>query len=351
MDMAIGEIAQEVGGVVRGDENTRITGVNGVREAAAGDLTFIRAARYLPLLQDTQASAVLIEKVPEDCPIPAIEVAQPELAFAMVLRNVVAEQSTHPTGVHEFARVSSRAYVGANVALAAGVHVREGVRLEDGVVLYPGVYIGPGSVVGPGTVVHANVVIREGVEIGKRCVLHAGVVIGADGFGFAPVDDAWIKIPQVGGVIIGDDVEIGSNSCIDRATFGMTRIGRGTKIDNLVQIGHNVEIGEHCVVAGTVGIAGSAILGNHVRVGAGAGINGHIDIGDGAVIAGWAGVTKSVKPGQVVSGFPAVDHAVDLRVITAQQRTPELIRRMRRMERQIESLEKALHEQAENDKK
>jgi len=349
MDMTTGEIAQLVGGTVQGDGRVRIRGVNGIKEAQPGQLTFLREARYLPYLATTGASAVLVSETPPDCRLPVILVQQPDLAFAQVLRHCEQEQVKHPTGIHETAVIGRDVQLGQNVAIDAHVRLGGGCVLGDGVVLYAGVYVGRGTSVGADTVIYPNVTIREEIQVGARCVIHAGVVIGSDGFGFAPLDGAWQKIPQVGGVAIGDDVEIGSNTAIDRATFGQTRIGRGTKIDNLVQIGHNTQIGEHCVIAGMAGIAGSTVIGNHVRIGASAGIKGHIDIGDGATIGGRAGVTKSVAPGKVVSGFPAMDHNLERRVLVAQQRTPELLRRVRELERRLQALEDELHEQAEDD--
>jgi UDP-3-O-[3-hydroxymyristoyl] glucosamine N-acyltransferase len=206
-------------------------------------------------------------------------------------------------------------------------------------VLYANVYVGRGSELGADCVVYPNVVIRELCTVGERCILHSGAVIGSDGFGFAPFGGRWIKVPQVGRVVIGDDVELGSCTCVDRATFGETRIGNGTKIDNLCQVAHNVQIGEHCVMAGMSGIAGSARLGNQVRVGANSGIVGHLKIGDGATIAVRSGVTSSVEAGRTVSGFPSTDHAEQKRVMVAQRRVPELLRRVKELERKLQALE------------
>jgi UDP-3-O-[3-hydroxymyristoyl] glucosamine N-acyltransferase len=345
MDMTVGDIAQHVGGAVLGDPQIRISGVNSIQDALPGEITFVRASRYLPYLHTTRASAVLIAEPPEDCPpVTLILTPRPELAFAQLLPLCNLGQPPHPQGIHPAAVISPSAAMGQDVAVGACAHVAEECVVEDQVTLYSGVYVGKGARIGAGSVLYPNVVIREGTEIGARCIIHAGACIGSDGFGFAPIGGRWVKIPQVGRVVIGDDVEIGTNTAIDRATFGVTRVGRGTKIDNLVQIGHNVVIGEDCVLAGMVGIAGSAVIGNGVRIGAGAGINGHIDIGDGATVGAWAGVVKPVAPGQVVSGFPAMDHALERRILVAQQRSPELIRRVRQLEREVEELKKKLHE-------
>ncbi len=341
MGMTVGEIARLLGGTVQGDPETAITGVNGLKEAGPGDLCFVRNDTYLPQLHETRASAVLIPKPVEPLPLPAaIVTPQPEQAFVRVLHMFAAERSPRPpSGIHERAVVAPGAVLGANLSIGPGVCVEDGAVLGDGVVLYAGVYIGRGSAVGPDSVVYPNAVIREGVRIGARCVLHAGVCIGSDGFGFVPMGGSWMKIPQVGTVEIGDDVEIGSNTAIDRATFGVTKVGNGVKIDNLVQIGHNVQIGEHSVIAGMAGVAGSTVIGSQVRIGASAGINGHITLGDGASIAARSGVTRSVAPGQVVSGFPAMDHAQQRRVLVVQAQLPELARRVRQLEARLAALE------------
>lgn len=348
MKLTAHEIAEMIGGRVVGDPATPISGLNGIREARPGDLCFVRDARYAQFLPTTQASAVLIAAPPPDCPITAIQVDAPELAFARILHLFAAEQTAHPQGRHPTAVLAATALLGDNVALGPHVVIEEGARIGDRAILYAGVYVGRDCTIGPDTLIYPNVTIREGTEIGARCIIHAGAAIGSDGFGFAPIDGKWLKIPQAGRVILEDDVEIGSNTAIDRATFGITRIGRGTKIDNLVQVGHNVNIGENCAIAGQAGIAGSAIIAEGVRIGAQSGINGHIDIGAGATIAACAGVTKSIAPGAVVSGFPAMDHREETRIKASLRWVPELIRRVKQLERHIETLEAQLHGKTTN---
>jgi len=349
MDMSLGEIARLVGGQVVGDAELRISGLNGIREAGQGELSFVRGGRYLEYVRTTQASALLMTHAPEACPVSVVEVPQPDIAFAQLLPHFVRHELRHPEGIHPQAVIGERVQLGKGVAVDAFVRIADDAVIGDKSVLYSGVYIGRGVNIGPGCVVYPNVTIREGTVLGARCIVHAGASIGSDGFGFAPVGGSWMKIPQVGVVHIGDDVEIGANSCVDRATFGVTRIGDGVKIDNLVQIGHNCIIGEHTVIAGMAGIAGSTTIGAGVRVGPAAGINGHIEIGPGATVAARAGVTKSLEAGKIFSGFPAMDHNLDRRVLVAQQRVPELIRRLRQLERQVQALEEQLHEQAEDD--
>lgn len=339
MELTVGAIAEMVGGAVHGDPAVHVTGVNGIQEARPGDLTFVRAARYAAHLQTTQAAAVLMAEAPEGLPIPVIVVGAPDLAFAQVLQHFELEQRNHPTGIHHLALVEDGATLGKDVALAAHACVSAGATLGDGVVLYPGVFVGRDCHVGPNSILYPNVTLREGTRIGANTIIHANTAIGSDGFGFAPLGGQWMKIPQVGVVIIGDNVEIGSNTAIDRATFGETRIGSGTKIDNLVQIGHNVHIGEHCVIAGKTGIAGSAVIGDHVRIGAQSGVAGHLDIGAGATVAARSGVTKSIPPGAIVSGFPAMEHNRERRILAAQRRVPELIRRVKELERRLAALQ------------
>lgn len=339
MQLTVGAIAKMVGGTVHGNADTPVTGVNGIQEARPGDLTFVRAGRYAAFLETTKASAVLMAEAPVGLNIPVIVTDAPDLAFAQVLQHFELEQRQHPVGIHKRSEVEDGAVLGKDVALAAFSYVSAGSVLGDGVVLYPGVFIGRDCEIGAGTVLFPNVTVREGCKIGARCIIHANTAIGSDGFGFAPLGGQWMKIPQIGIVVIGDDVEIGSNSGVDRATFGETRIGTGTKIDNLVQIGHNACIGEHCVIAGETGIAGSAIIKDNVRIGAQSGVAGHLDIGAGATVAARAGVTKSIDPGAIVSGFPAMDHNKERRIIAAQRRTPELIRRVKELERRLAALQ------------
>lgn len=343
MSMTLEQIASLVGGRLVGDGSVQITGVNGLEEARPGELVFVRDAKYARLLGATRASGVLIAKAPEDCAIPAVEVSHPDVAFLMVLKHFEQALVVHPTGIHPAALVSPGATLGVNISLGPNVCIEDGAVIGDNTVLYAGVYIGRGTTVGADCVFYPNVVVREQCTIGARCMFQSGAIIGSDGFGFAPAGGQWIKVPQIGRVVIGDDVEIGSATCVDRATFGETRIGNGTKIDNLVQVGHNVQIGEHCVIAGTCGIAGSAKIGNHVRVGANSGVAGHITIGDGATIAARAGVVASVEPGRTVSGFPAIDHSEQRRVMVGQRKVPELLRRVKELERKLEALEDTQH--------
>jgi UDP-3-O-[3-hydroxymyristoyl] glucosamine N-acyltransferase len=350
MDLSVSQIAQLVGGVVEGDGELRITGVNGVQEAKPGELCFIRSAKYLPLLEESNASATLVSEKPANNKIPAIIVSNPDVAFAMVLQYCSQETILPDQGVHPSVVLAEDVSLGKDVAIDALVRVASGVSIGAGSIVYAGVYIGPGTKIGENVIIYPNVTIGADTEIGDRSIIHAGAVIGGDGFGFTQIDGRWVKIPQVGRVILEDDVDIGTNTAIDRATFGETRVGRGTKIDNLVQIGHNVRIGEDCAITGMSGIAGSTVLGNRVRLGAGSHINGHITIGDDAAVGAGSGVPKSLAPGETVWGYPiALEFGKGRRVATAQARVPELIRRVKKLERELSALRDEIDGETTND--
>ncbi len=349
MELTVEQIAQMVGGTIQGNPALSVTGVNGLNEAGEGELTFARSAKYFPQLKESRATAALVPTPVPDSEMTTICVSHPDVAFLMVLQHFAPEPGHPRAGVHKLAQIESDATVGVNISVGPFVCIESGATIGDNVVLYPGVYIGKHCVVGSDTVIYPNAVVREYCQIGARCIIHAGACIGSDGFGFAPVGGKWHKIPQTGIVSIGDDVEVGSNTAIDRATFGVTRVGTGTKIDNLVQIGHNVVIGEHCAIAGMAGVAGSAIIGNRVRIGANAGIIGHITVGDDVTVGGRSSVARSVEAGKTVSGFPAIDHDSQRRVLVAQQKTPEMLRRLAKLERRLQEFEDLIsHETTDN---
>jgi UDP-3-O-[3-hydroxymyristoyl] glucosamine N-acyltransferase len=338
-----------VGGRVVGDGITRITGLNGIREAESGDLTFLMDRRYFPYFSETQAAAVLVPENFDGAGRPVIHVANPYLSFTSLLERQRADSFQHPHGIHPSAVVNESATLGKNVTLDAHVTIEADCAIGDDVVIYAGVYVGRGTTIGAGTVIYPNVTIRDHTEIGARCTIHANTAIGSDGFGFLPVNGSLKKIPQVGRVIIGDEVEIGSNTAIDRAMCGETVIGTGTKIDNLVQVGHNVRIGKHCTISGSTGISGSARIGDYVTIGGQVGINGHVEIGDRVVIAARSGVTKSIPSNRVVSGFPAEDHALSKRIMSSQRNVPALQRRVRQLEKQLEEVLRHIHGKTTDD--
>ncbi|GMU93763.1 MAG: UDP-3-O-acylglucosamine N-acyltransferase [Candidatus Hydrogenedentota bacterium] len=339
MDMTLAEIAQIVGGTVVGDGSVRIHGLNGIREARNGELTFVADSRYGSYIDSTQASAILVSRRITCGPKPLIQVDDPRQALLILLSRMEADLFRSVPGIHPSAVVDKGAQLGRDVTIGAHAVISEGAKLGDGVTVGAGAYVGAHCRIDTQTIIKPNVTILDRVEIGARCILHSGSVIGADGFGFVEHDGVQVKVPQVGTVVIGDDVEIGANTCIDRATFGATRVGSGSKIDNLVQIGHNVQLGRNAIVCGNAGIAGSTLLGDNVIVGAGAGLAGHIEIGEGAKIAGYSGVTKSVPAGATVFGYPAVDAEKNRRMQAALRQLPDTLRRIRHLEQRIAQLE------------
>lgn len=350
MERPLHEIAEVVGGEVVGDSNVLITGVSGIREAKPGEITFIADSRYTDLLDETQASAVIVSsEVSRNGEKTLLKCANPRLAFVNLVNMWATDEIWHPTGIHPTSVIGENVKLGKNVAIHAYVVVEDGADIGDNVVIYPHTYIGRDCRIGNDTLVYHDVTIRERIAIGARVIIHSGARIGSDGFGFTSHEGVHHKELQIGSVVIEDDVEVGANVTIDRATFGLTRIGRGTKIDNLVQIGHNVTIGEHCIIVSLVGIAGSAQVGNGVTIAGQAGVAGHIKIGDNCVVAARAGVTKSIPPNSRVSGWPAVPHDKEQKVKASVRRLPDLFKRLRELEKRLASMEARLNGKTEDD--
>ena len=339
MDVTLDDLARLVGGKVTGDGKTVIRAVNGIREAGPGDITFLANSKYAPLLAATKASAVIVaDGTP--APIPTLSVRNPDLAFGKVAEHFGGASARPPAGVHPTAVVSPKATLGKNVSIGAGTVVEDGASIGDNSVLYPQVYVGTEATVGPDTLIYPQVVVRERCRIGARVILHSGAVIGSDGFGYATDKGVHHKIPQVGIVVVEDDVELGANVTVDRARFGRTVIGKGTKIDNLVQIGHNVVLGQGCLLVSQAGIAGSTRLGNYVVMAGQSGLIGHLDIGDGAIITAQSGLTKDVPAGAVMSGSPASDRRTHLKELAALSKLPEALQEIRKLRQEIEELRK-----------
>lgn len=350
MDMTVGEIAALVGGAVRGNASTRVTGVSGIREAGPTDLTFVSDPKYARYLEGTKAAGIIVPPGTLTNGKNLIEVPDPRLAVFALLKRIEAEQTWRPPGIHPTAAVSPTATIADGVVIDANATIGEGAVIDIGATIHAGAHIGRDCRVGAQTVIYQNVTIGHRVVIGTGCIIQPGAVIGADGFGYTEQGGVQIRIPQVGTVILEDNVEVGANSCIDRATFGATVIGSGTKIDNLVQIGHNVQLGRNCIVCGKAGIAGSTVLGDNVTIGAAAGVNGHIEIGEGATVAGFAGVTKSVKPGAIVSGFPAVEVERHRRKEASIRQLPDALRRIKSLEQRLAQLEGTLNGTPKDDR-
>jgi UDP-3-O-[3-hydroxymyristoyl] glucosamine N-acyltransferase len=339
----LAELARELGAELDGDGTIEIQGVAGIREARPGDVTFIANARYENYLGETRASAVICARTTQAAAIPLLRVDNPYLAFQRVVRIFRPDAHRPEPGIHPTAVIAPDAVLGAGVSIGPHCVIAAGARLGDRVVVMAGGYVGHSVTIGEDTFLYPHVTVREECAIGARCILHAGVVVGSDGFGFAFDAGRYHKVPQVGNVEIGDDVEIGANTTVDRATTHSTRIGDGTKIDNLVQIGHNVTVGRHGIIVAQAGISGSTELEDFVTIAGQSGIAGHLRIGTGATIAGQSGVVHSVEPKATVAGYPAIHHALWKRVMILLQRLPQLFKQTQTLERRVEKLEHERH--------
>jgi UDP-3-O-[3-hydroxymyristoyl] glucosamine N-acyltransferase len=337
----LGEIARYLDAELVGDPSVKITGVAGIQEARRGDLTFLANPKYAAFLASTSASAVIVgpSAGADLSSLPRIKHPNPYLAFARVLE-LFAGARDFPSGIHPTAVLAEGAEVEKSAYLGPQVVVESGARIKAGAVIMAGCFVGAGSEIGENSLVYPNVTIREDVTVGKNVILHSGTVIGSDGFGFAQDGAQHRKIPQIGSVEIGDDVEIGANVTIDRATLGVTRIGRGTKIDNLVQIAHNVVIGEDCIIAAQVGISGSTRIGDGSMLGGQVGVAGHVKIGNGAIIEGQSGVTKDLPEATTVFGCPAREIHRARRIEAHLSRLDLYVRRLKEVEQALEKMRK-----------
>jgi UDP-3-O-[3-hydroxymyristoyl] glucosamine N-acyltransferase len=328
------DIAQRLGGQVVGDGATRLTGFAQAGSAQAGDLTFAENAEYFAAAEQSAASAILVSGDFTSATKTLIKVANARVAFARVLPLFFPEKAP-AAGIHPTAVIAASARVAASAHIGPHCVVGEATVIGERCVLTGGNHVGDRARLGDDTRLFPNVVIYHDIVIGQRVRIHAGTVIGADGFGYVFDAGEHVKIPQVGNVVIGDDVEIGACVCIDRAALGSTVIGKGTKIDNLVQIAHNVVIGEHCLVLGQVGIAGSTRLGNYVTIASQSGVAGHLTINDRAIVMAKAGVMTDIPTGERYIGAPAGPDRQVKRQLIALQQLPELIKRVRELERRL----------------
>jgi UDP-3-O-[3-hydroxymyristoyl] glucosamine N-acyltransferase len=341
----LSELASFVGGEVIGDGSVSISGVSGLAEAEPGELSFYTGPRYRKQLATTRASAVLFagDELPPRSGVSYVRVEHPHLAFARASALFHPRHAPAP-GISPRAEVHPEARIDSGATVMAGAFVARGAHVGPRTVLYPGAYVGEGAEIGADCTLYPNVSVLEGCILGDRVILHASCVIGADGFGFAfdpsgPTGPRHFKVPQVGIVRIEDDVEVGACSCVDRATLGETVIGRGSKIDNLVQIAHNVKVGPLSILCAQAGVSGSSELGTGVVLAGQVGVVGHIRVGDMAKVGAQSGVAHDVPDGQVVSGSPAIDHKAWLKGAASQERLPELFKEMRQLKRRLEALE------------
>jgi UDP-3-O-[3-hydroxymyristoyl] glucosamine N-acyltransferase len=343
MQFTATQIAQIIGGTVDGNADIAVSSFGKIEEAKAGQLAFLANPKYEEYLYSTEADIIIVndaQVLKEPLKSTLIRVPDAYSAFALLLRQYQRLQDQQMVGIQEPVYIHATAKKGEDIFIGAFAYIGENVVIGDAVKIYPNAYIGNNVTIGEKTIIHPGVKIYHDCIIGSRVVIHAGTVVGGDGFGFAPQPDgSFKKIPQMGNVIIEDYVEIGSNSTIDRATMGSTIIKAGAKLDNLLQIAHNVEIGNNTVIAAQSGVSGSTKIGNNVMIGGQVGIVGHLTIADGSKINAQSGVSKSMKtPGQVVTGSPAHDYTAALRSQALMRKLPDLEKRVKELEEKAKKL-------------
>ncbi len=331
-EIRLSELAARIGARLAGADAV-VTGIAPIESAGPGEVTFLANPKYARFARDSGASGIIAREVVEGARAAFLISDNPYFAFACAVETFHPPTRPEP-GISPKASVDAGARLGRDVTVGAFAVIEEGASIGDRTVLFPGVVVGRGACVGDDSRLYPHVTLYDGVRVGSRVVLHAGCVIGSDGFGFAPTPAGYRKIPQVGTVEIEDDVEIGANTTIDRAALGVTRIARGTKLDNLVQVGHNVEIGRDTVIAAQSGISGSCRIGSRVMIGGQAGLAGHLEIEDGIMLGAKCGVPGTLRASEsrVWSGIPAMPHPTWLRMSTLLPKLPELFRRVRRLE-------------------
>ncbi|CAF0691858.1 UDP-3-O-(3-hydroxymyristoyl)glucosamine N-acyltransferase [Candidatus Methylacidithermus pantelleriae] len=336
----VGYLASLVGGEVVGNPEIAISGVADLASAQVGDISFLGNPRYTSLAFQTKASALVVDRHGPSCfPCTQIRVDSPSLAFSQIAALFLPAPARPEAGVHPLAFVAQDVELGQDVSVGPYAIVEKGVRIGPRTIVGAGSYIGPECQIGADCFLYPHVVIRERCVLGNRVTLHPGVVIGSDGFGYELIEGKHRKIPQLGSVQIDDDVEIGANTTVDRGRFGKTWIQEGCKIDNLVQIGHNVVIGKHCVIVAQTGISGSTTLGSYVTLAGQVGLAGHLHIGERAIITAQSGVAKDVPPGAIYSGSHARPAAETLRLEALYRKLPQLWKRVQQLEQRLEELE------------
>jgi len=339
MEITLGQLAIQLDGLlVGGGADALVLGAAGLDAVGEDMVTYATSERHLAEAEATSALAIIVPHAIEQSVKPLIQVDDPRAAFARALRLFDWRRPPFP-GIDQTAVIARSAAIHARAYIGPLAVVGEGVYIGDGAIIHPHAVIGDHVEVGAETVVYPGVAIYPRCTIGCRVIIHSGAVIGADGLGLHPGPDGWEKIPHLGTVIIEDDVEIGANTTIDRATSGKTLIGSGTKIDNLVQIAHNVRVGANCMIIAQVGIAGSAVIEDGVIIAGQAGVSDHLTVGAGVRLATRAVVTRNVPPGATVSGFPARDHAEELKYEAALRRVPDLLRKVKLLEQRVKELE------------
>ena len=333
--MNLGELASRLGAELRGDATIEVTGVKGIEEAGPTEVTFVANPRYTALARTTHAAAVLVGPEFPEIAAATLRIKNPYLAFSRTL-GLFYQPPAYAPGIHPTAVIDPTAAIGEGTHIGAYVVVGPQVRLGAHATLLPHVVLYPGVRAGSHFLAHAHAVVRENCELGDHVTLENGVIIGADGFGFAKNEAGhWEKIPQSGPVRLGSRVDVQANACIDRATVGATEIGDGSKVDNLVQIGHGSRVGENSLLCSQTGLAGSSVIGNNVILAGQVGIAGHCKVGDGVILTAQSAVSHDVPPGKMISGSPGFDNRVWLRAVAIFQRLPELLKRLDRVEKKV----------------
>jgi len=342
MTFPASQIALIVGGKIEGDPNAAVGSFGKIEEAKEGQLSFLANPKYEDYLYSTSASVIIISEdyeLKQPVNTTLIRVADAYTAFATLLSKYQEVMQQQLTGVQEPSYISKTASYGQQVFIGAFAYIGENVTIGNNTKIYPQAYIGNNVTIGENCILHPGVKIYHDCQIGNNVTIHAGTIIGSDGFGFAPQPDgSFKKVPQIGNVVVEDLVEIGSNTTIDRATIGSTIIRKGAKLDNLIQIAHNVEIGNSSVIAAQAGVSGSTKIGKSVMIGGQAGIVGHIQLGDGAKVNAQSGVSKSIEPGKAVTGSPAHDYTSALRSQAVTRKLPELEKRVKELEQMLKQL-------------
>lgn len=339
--MKLGELAVQLGAELRGNAQVEVTGVKGIEEAGPSEITFVANPKYAGLAKTTRAAAVLVEPEFPEIETATLRVKNPYHAFSRAV-GIFYQGPKYAPGVHPTAVIDPTAVIGEGAHVGAYVVVGPGVKIGPDATILPHVVLYPGVTAGGHFFAHAHAVVREGCVLGDHVTLENGAIIGADGFGFAKNETGqWEKIPQAGPVKIGDRVDIQANACIDRATVGVTEIGSGTKVDNLVQVGHGSKVGEDTLLCAQAGLAGSSVVGSRAILAGQAGVAGHCELGDGVILTAQAGVSHDVPAGKMISGSPAFDNRVWLRAVAVFQKLPDIWRRLDRLEKRVGTGEKA----------
>lgn len=335
MAVTLKELAERIGGEVVGDGDALIERVASIDTAGAGDITFISNQKYIPFVRSTRATAIIVSPQFRSLQRNLVVMLNPYLGFARAVGVLMARPLPRTPGVHPSAIVAPGVQIDPDASIGARVTIEEGSRIAAGVTVMAGAYVGPDVFIDEGTTIFPNVTLYHGTRIGKRCAIHANVSIGSDGFGWAPDGTHFVPIPQVGRAIIGDDVSVGAGSIINRGGLGDTIIGNGTKIDSLVMISHNVEIGADCLFVSQVGISGTVKIGHHVTLGGQVGVAGHLSIGDNVQIAAQSGVSHSLESGGTYFGSPARPIKEMKRTVAALNKLPELRDEIRHVQKRM----------------